>query len=168
MQIVGSAVMEASGEVVQVGEDEILAALGVLREVNPDSYEFLGEDALRGIVTGMLQAAAKARLPGMLLASGDRIEKGDAFSDGLTLWRCTDVGQRTLAGYRLDLLRITETGPDGILVKRLVDPRQDLSRQLGPPYSIPERVFDEDDLDGIHVVPEDSVDGWKSLIPAIG
>lgn len=43
-------------------------------------------------------------------------------------WRCTDIGTRTICAIQLN--------------------QEDASNYNGPPYSIPEYVFDENDLDG--------------------
>jgi len=147
---------------IEVAPEEIIAAMTVLN----DRMIGLAPDEMERIVGDMLKAAKQARLPGLMLASGCRLEKGDAFSDGFALYRCTDIGQRTAIGFRLDLFGFTEADAQGVTFKRTIDLRQDLSRQLGPPYSVPERVFDEDDLDQMRVIPEDDVDAWRSLLPA--
>ena len=55
-------------------------------------------------------------------------EIGRLFEMGGRLWVCTDVGSRTVCAVPLD---------------DLVE-----SRDLGPPYSIKERVLDRYDMDG--------------------
>ena len=44
-------------------------------------------------------------------------------------WRCTDVGARTIAAIKLDL-------------------DHDPAWYNGPPYAVPESVFDEDGIEG--------------------
>lgn len=56
-------------------------------------------------------------------------EQGLEFYTGAGRWRCTDVGKRTVVAIRLDA--------------------EDSSWYAGPPYAVPECVFDEDDLDGM-------------------
>jgi hypothetical protein len=52
---------------------------------------------------------------------------GMEFVTGAGRWRCTDVGTRTIAAIRLDL-------------------DHDTSWYNGPPYAVPEMVFDEDGM----------------------
>jgi hypothetical protein len=49
-------------------------------------------------------------------------------------WRCTDVGNRTIAAIKLD-------------------PDHDPTWYNGPPYAVVEHVLDEDDLDGLSPAP---------------
>ncbi|WP_245421777.1 hypothetical protein [Rhodoplanes serenus] len=50
-------------------------------------------------------------------------------------WRCTDIGTRTVTAIRLDL-------------------DHDPSWYEGPPYAVPEHVFDEYDLEGCAPAPD--------------
>ena len=65
--------------------------------------------------------------------------KKEAFYIGLEFytatgkWRCTDVGSRVIVAIKLD--------------------QDDLRNYNGPPYSIPEEVFDEYDLGGCSLEP---------------
>ena|GEM_PF-1471384 len=52
-------------------------------------------------------------------------------------WRCTDIGTRVIVAILLD--------------------QEDPRNYNGPPYSIPENVFDEYNLDGCSLDPEDFV-----------
>ena len=49
-------------------------------------------------------------------------------------WRCTDVGTRVIVAIKLD--------------------RNDSSWYVGPPYAVAESVFDEHDLGGCSLDPE--------------
>lgn len=51
---------------------------------------------------------------------------GTCFTTGDALWRCTDVGSRTVAAIRLDHAEIAEK-KDGIVVRRVIDLRQEVS-----------------------------------------
>lgn len=57
------------------------------------------------------------------------------WSDGRR-WRCTDIGTRVITAFRLDH-------------------EDDPSWYNGPPYAVAEEVFDEDDLEGCQLTPED-------------
>ena len=66
-------------------------------------------------------------------------------------WRCTDIGTRTICAIQLN--------------------QEDASNYNGPPYSIPEYVFDENDLDGCSMdstefeeYPDDILKSEKSLV----
>ena len=50
-------------------------------------------------------------------------------------WRCTDVGTRVIVAIKLD--------------------RDDPSWYVGPPYAVAESVFDEHDLGGCSLAPDD-------------
>ena len=50
-------------------------------------------------------------------------------------WRCTDIGTRVIVAIKLD--------------------RDDPSWYAGPPYAVAESVFDEYDLGGCSLDPED-------------
>ena len=90
--------------------------------------------------------------------------KHNEFSIGLEFWcggkrwRCTDVGTRVITAISLE--------PHAV-VSIEVDP-QDRTKQterrymtndpdwlIGPPYKVAESVFDEYDLDGCALVPEE-------------
>lgn len=53
------------------------------------------------------------------------------------LFRCTDVGQRTITAIRLD--------------------KEDPSWYSGPPYAVEEIVFDEHDLPSCHLTDDDAI-----------
>jgi len=56
------------------------------------------------------------------------IQIGQVFFTASGQWRCTDIGTRTIVAIHLN--------------------QEDESNYNGPPYSIPECVFDEYDLEG--------------------
>lgn len=53
---------------------------------------------------------------------------GIEFFTGAGKWRCTDVGSRVITAIKLD--------------------KDEASWYHGPPYAVPEEVFDEDDQKG--------------------
>lgn len=65
----------------------------------------------------------------------DECHIGLEFYTATGRWRCTDVGTRTIIALRLN-------APDD-------------SWYNGPPYAVPEVVFDEYDLDGMSQSPDD-------------
>jgi len=70
---------------------------------------------------------------------------GCEFTTPAGRWRCTDVGTRTVVAIRIDLVE-TRTIVDGHPVRRyLTQEEADLEGWFnGPPYAVPEVVFDED------------------------
>ena len=93
---------------------------------------------------------------------------GSAFSvGGHSLWRCTDLGTRTVIGIRLDsdvvcTVSVHVDGHHERLPDRVVDPRREKPTWLnGPPYAVAETVFDEYDLPCIRPVPEAEVMDWR-------
>lgn len=64
---------------------------------------------------------------------------GTEFSSATGRWRCTDVGTRVIVAIKLD--------------------RDDAAWLLGPPYAVPEQVFDENDLGGLSPVDGSSAEG---------
>jgi len=60
-------------------------------------------------------------------------------------WRCTDIGTRTIVGICLDGV---ETGGTDPVRHRMLGRREAETEGWfnGPPYAVPERIFDEDDL----------------------
>jgi hypothetical protein len=59
---------------------------------------------------------------------------GQEFLCGEKRWRCTDKGTRTIVAIGLD------------------EHSEDLSWFNGPPYAVPETVFDEEDMKGCEPV----------------
>jgi len=72
---------------------------------------------------------------------------GVEFRFGGQLWRCTDVGSRTIVAIRVDQVEKATRGGRGEL--RTILPRDEAEADgwfNGPPYAVPEIVFDECDL----------------------
>jgi len=86
---------------------------------------------------------------------------GDAFTNGRALFRCTDIGSRVVIGIPIDRAEIVEVR-HGVQSRRVVDLREEPSWLIGPPYSVGELVFDEHDLDTVHLVSEAEVVGWRA------
>lgn len=61
---------------------------------------------------------------------------GCEFATAAGRWRCTDVGQRTIAAIR-------------------TDGKADLTWLNGPPYAVEEYIFDEHDMQGCSPLPAD-------------
>lgn len=81
---------------------------------------------------------------------------GETFWCSGGLWRCTDIGTRTIIAIRIDSVEVvTNTGNHEVEGSQ-PDRRQTLSRSEaesdgwfnGPPYVVAEIVFDEYDLAG--------------------
>jgi len=70
---------------------------------------------------------------------------GLEFKTDTGIWRCTDIGQRTITAIKISDITITTTKPDGSSTTRL-DESPDTSWFNGPPYAVQEVVFDENDL----------------------
>ncbi len=73
-------------------------------------------------------------------------------------WRCTDVGTRVVTVISLEPREVEEVissddaaGPAETRRYTTDDP----TWLLGPPYKIAESVFDEDDIDGCSLTPEE-------------
>lgn len=64
-------------------------------------------------------------------------------------WRCTDVGTRTIIAIRIDQVETTTVHADGTSTLETLTREQANARGWfdGPPYSIAELIFDEDDLE---------------------
>jgi hypothetical protein len=59
------------------------------------------------------------------------------------LWRCTDIGTRTILAIRIDSVDVASNVPD--LRRTLNRSEAEAEGWLnGPPYAVPESVFDED------------------------
>lgn len=89
---------------------------------------------------------------------------GQAFTSGHGLWRCTDVGTRTVIAIRIDAAEVVSV-LRGRETASVVDPRRDTSWLSGPPYALAETVFDEYDFDALRPVAEGDVIGWKPERP---
>ncbi len=72
-------------------------------------------------------------------------------------WRCTDIGTRTIIAIRIDEAAIeTPNEETGALSKCNLSYAEAQADNWfnGPPYGIPESVFDEDDLAGCSLEPD--------------
>jgi hypothetical protein len=85
---------------------------------------------------------------------------GRAFTTGHGLWRCTDVGTRTVVAIRIDSAEVVSV-LGGRETHSVVDPRRDPSWLNGPPYALAETVFDEYDFAVLRPVAEGDVIAWK-------
>jgi hypothetical protein len=86
---------------------------------------------------------------------------GRAFTTGHGLWRCTDIGTRTIIAIRVDAAEVVSV-LGGRETQSIVDPRRDPGWLNGPPYALAETVFDEYDFPALRPVPEHDVMGWRS------
>jgi hypothetical protein len=85
---------------------------------------------------------------------------GYAFTTGHGLWRCTDVGARTVVAIRIDAAEIVSV-MGGRETASIVDPRRDPSWLNGPPYALAETVFDEYDFPALRLVAKRDVMDWR-------
>lgn len=76
----------------------------------------------------------------------DDFKIGTIFRCGDGVWRCTDVGTRTIVAIRIDRVRVGSTDPakDGMTLGYLEASAQGWFK--GPPYGVAELSFDEEDL----------------------
>jgi hypothetical protein len=62
------------------------------------------------------------------------------------LWRCTDIGTRTIVAIRIDRV---EVGGSPTLRRTLSRAEAEAEGWFnGPPYTVAESVFDENDIEG--------------------
>jgi hypothetical protein len=66
-------------------------------------------------------------------------------------WRCTDVGARVVVGICLEPHEVVASS-GGAVTSRVMT--SDPSWLNGPPYAVPELVFDECDIEGCALTPE--------------
>ncbi len=70
---------------------------------------------------------------------------GQEFWSAERLYRCTDVGTRTIVAIRIDQVKVAGTSPE--LHRTLDRKTAEVDGWFnGPPYPVPETVFDEDDM----------------------
>ena len=84
---------------------------------------------------------------------------GRAFATRHSLWRCTDVGTRTVVAIRLDSMEVVEV-KGGRREERTIDPRREPGWLSGPPYVAAEQVFDWCDFPACRPVAEEGVLDW--------
>jgi len=71
---------------------------------------------------------------------------GAEFRCGGRLWRCTDIGTRTIVAIRIDRV---EVGGSPALGRTLSGAEAEVEGWFrGPPYAGAESAFDEDDIEG--------------------
>jgi hypothetical protein len=85
---------------------------------------------------------------------------GQAFTTDHGLWRCTDIGTRTVIAIRIDAAEVVAV-LGGRETQSVVDPRRDPSWLNGLPYALAETVFDEYDFAALRPVAERDVTDWK-------
>ncbi|MBC4018641.1 hypothetical protein ACFQU2_16650 [Siccirubricoccus deserti] len=74
---------------------------------------------------------------------------GRVFITGHGLWRCTDVGTRTVIAIRIDSADVVSI-LGGLEAQSIVAP----SWFDGPPYALAKTVFDEYDFPALQPVPQ--------------
>lgn len=78
------------------------------------------------------------------------IKIGDRFRTPNGVWRCTDVGTRTVVAIRVDRV---PTVRDGVVELVLDEGTAEAEGWFnGPPYAVVEYLFDEDDQPEIEVL----------------
>jgi hypothetical protein len=71
------------------------------------------------------------------------------------MWRCTDIGTRTIIAIRIDSVEVGSNSPE--LSRTLSQSEAEAEGWFhGPPYVVLESVFDENDLEGCSPEPEDA------------
>jgi hypothetical protein len=71
---------------------------------------------------------------------------GGTFRCGGRLWRCSDIGTRTIVAIRIDCV---EVGGSPALRRTLSGAEAEAEGWFrGPPYAVVESVFDENDIEG--------------------
>jgi hypothetical protein len=76
---------------------------------------------------------------------------GGIFRCGGRLWRCTDIGTRTIVAIRIDQV---EVGGSPALHRTLSGAEAEAEGWFrGPPYAVAESVFDENDIEGCSPAP---------------
>lgn len=133
----------------------VLASSGLVSSLDPDETH----QVLRAALT----AAAKARPARLVRADGAVLQIGTAFSTGRALWRCTDIGTRSITAMRID--RVVTPRPRGehetwATDQLAADPRKLPSWVNGPPYALAEFSFDEQDIETLEIVPREKVAVW--------
>jgi hypothetical protein len=84
----------------------------------------------------------------------DEFRVGETFRCGGKCWRCTDIGERTIAAICLDGVQVTDGRKDRTLSQAEAEAEGWFN---GPPYAVAEEVFDEDDMPGC-----DTLTCWRS------
>lgn len=146
-----------------VSDAEIEAVTQVFRKV-PDLGARLMSDEAHALIRAALTAAAETRCPELVRADGAVFKVGASFSCGRTLWRCTDIGTRTVTAVRMDrVVRPRRLGENETWATEQdrIDPRKHPGWLLGPPYKLAEFSFDEEDIEIVTPVPREKVPAWE-------
>jgi hypothetical protein len=71
---------------------------------------------------------------------------GEVFLMSDCRWLCTDIGTRTVAAVKLDKVEVTTQDKSGSFTRKMcIDLDSDWLN--GPPYTLPELVIDENDME---------------------
>ena len=72
-------------------------------------------------------------------------------------WRCTDKGTRVVVAIRVDEVAMTTLHENGTKTTRTIDGREAERTGLfnGPPYGVAESVFDEYEIEGCSLDPDE-------------
>ena len=145
-----------------VSDAEVEAATTLL-SITPDLEITLPVDDLRRVVRIALTAATQVRQARLVRADRVAFQVGTTFSTGQALWRCTDVGTRTIVAVRID--KVITPRPLGenqtwATERSAADPRKLPGWLNGPPYALAEFCFDEEDIEAVEIVPREKVAVW--------
>ena len=75
-----------------------------------------------------------------------RISGSGGIPLGARLWRCTDIGTRTIVAIRIDRVEVGGSPPRRRTLSGAEAEAEGWFR--GPPYAVVESVFDENDIEG--------------------
>ena len=151
-----------------ISDAEVEAATTRL-SITPDLGAPLSREALRRVVSIALTAAAQVRQVRLVRADGVTFQIGTTFTTGPALWRCTDVGTRTLVAVRIDKAitpRPLGENQTWATEQSAADPRKLPSWLYGPPYALAEFCFDEGDIQAVEIVPREKVAVWDPATEA--
>jgi hypothetical protein len=79
---------------------------------------------------------------------------GETFWCGGRQWRCTDIGTRVITAIRLDRVDVGSPAPERRRTLGRVEAESE-GWFNGPPYAVSESVFDENDMGGCSLEPDD-------------
>ena len=85
----------------------------------------------------------------------DEFRSSGTFWCGGGQWRCTDIGTRTIVAIRIDRVEVESGAPE----RRCMLSRAEAEAEgwfNGPPYAVAESVFDEYDMEGSSLEPEET------------
>jgi hypothetical protein len=81
----------------------------------------------------------------------EKFRIGTEFWCGGRRWRCTDVGTRVIVGVCLEAHEVVNVASGAAATPETTN---DASWFVGPPYAVPEEVFDEYDIEGCSLSPD--------------